>query len=71
VTAGRTLARAKIVRAANRGSYRAARGRPFTMRTIGEAVCRVRRFGLVSDKVLIAAGFRPRRKPGRHPKAAS
>ena len=50
-------ARWTIIAAANRGSNQAWIGKPYTMRRLNQAVCRVRRFNLVKPSVLKAAGF--------------
>lgn len=59
----RRWARLAILSAANRSRRGEGVLKPFTMRHIQEAVCKVRRFGLVKDKVLVAAGYNPVQKP--------
>jgi hypothetical protein len=61
-TMDRAIARVTILAAANRGAYRKQMGTPYTARTIQQAVCRCRRFGLVEPKILEAAGFNPKPK---------
>lgn len=57
----RRWARLAILSAANRGLD--PRTKKYSMRTIQGAVCKVRRFGLVKDKVLVTAGYNPVGKP--------
>lgn len=42
----------------------------FGPRHLHQAVAVCRAHGLVADAVLVAAGFRPRRRPGRHARQA-
>ncbi len=52
---GRSEARTRILRAANKG--RRANRPPYTLRTLHQAVARVRNRGLVGTGVLVDAGF--------------
>lgn len=53
----RNEARTKIVQAANRHAARRRGKAPYTMRHIQQAVCIVRRRRLVSDDIIVAAGY--------------
>lgn len=57
----RQSARAVIVATANR--HRRWSTNPYSLRRIQDAVCMVRRRGLVPDRTLVRAGFNPRRTP--------
>lgn len=66
----RRWARLKILAAANR-RRRSDVLKPFSQRTIQQAVCVARRRGLVSDDCLVTAGYNPRSPKDAERPAAS